>query len=247
MSFLGLFGGKRKTNLQPDIPRPVQSDLYFTSPDATSGGYNLRDFAKKRIRGEGLGFGSDYTDRMANPAIAQLENSFQKSTLPTISSEASKRGLGRSSLVTSQIGEAERQKNLDVNSLVSQFYNLNKMQEKKDLSEGLGLAQDLQNQENSMLQDRAAASERTRDLTASRAASYDQQDQTMRDRFLQAAGGISTNFFGSAAGQGLLNRFGLNNMVLPNQTRANIIGNFSDDDLGRMIMERQMRRNMGML
>src|SRR3990167_4647476 len=123
MSWLGdLFKGQKKVNLTPDISMPTQESLYFTP--------QLRDFAKKRIAGEDLGFGSDYLDKTTNPAIANIDANFKNKTLPLISSEASKRGLARSSIVTDQIGQADQQRNRDVNSLVAQFYQLNELQRK---------------------------------------------------------------------------------------------------------------------
>ena len=166
LDFLG-FGKRHKPNLTPSFGYPEQKNLFFQSDDAKQGGYSLRELAKSRIKagqtGEitpGIGYGSDFVSRTANPAIAKLDARFRESTVPRISSEASKRGLGRSTLVTNEIGRASQEVDRDVADLVSKFYQLNKMQEKTDINQGISLGQDLDTQERSMLSDQAAASER---------------------------------------------------------------------------------------
>ena len=161
LSFLG-FGKKEKPNLVSPVARPQAAQL--------SNVPMLRDIAKTRLTsGQGLGFGDEYTSKASNPGIAKLESSFQNSTMPKISSEASKRGLARSSIVTDQISQAEQSKNRDVSDLISKFYTLNEAQKKQDYGQALTLAQNLDQQEAGLLSDAAAEGERVRDLTAGRA------------------------------------------------------------------------------
>jgi len=161
---MGLFsfltGKTKKTNLTPAEDYPSQESLYFTNPSATSRGYNLRDFAAKRIRGENLGFGDDFVNRQSSPGIEQIDANFKNRTMPTLSSEASKRGLARSSIIQDQIRQADLQRNRDVDSMVAEFQKLNEMQKKTDQQNAVQLASGLQDQERSILADRAAASER---------------------------------------------------------------------------------------
>jgi len=127
MSLLSnLFKSSKKVNLTPDIPRPTQEQLYFTP--------SYRNLVDRRVnKGLDLGYGDDFVSKSANPAIANLENSFQQKTMPFLSSELSKRGVARSAgagLATDVLGKAEHQKNLDVNELISKFYTLNEAHKK---------------------------------------------------------------------------------------------------------------------
>ena len=169
MAVLGFLGKKAKPNLSPSIEYPQQNQLYFTSPTASQGGYNLRDIFAKRLKGEGLGFGAEFVDKTANPVIAQREASFRNKTVPFLSNQLSARGVSRSGgsgLATGILGEAELSKNRDVDEIFSKMYQLNKMQEKTDFGQALGEANYLQGQEADMLGQRAAANERLTDKTA---------------------------------------------------------------------------------
>lgn len=157
LDFLG-FGRREKPNLVSSVARPQAADLYNVK--------TLREIAKKRLTtGEGLGYGDDFTSRMSSPGIAQIDANFKERTVPTISSEASKRGLARSSIVTDQIGRADQARNRDITEQVAKFQYLNELQEKQDYGQALTLAQNLDQQEAGLLSDAAAEGERVRDLT----------------------------------------------------------------------------------
>src|SRR3990167_10493218 len=101
MALFGLFGKKAKPNLSPSFRFPEQKFFTFTGDDAKQGGYSLKELAKTGIRaaqtGEatpGIGYGPDFVSRTTNPGISKLDARFRESTVPRISSEASKRGLG---------------------------------------------------------------------------------------------------------------------------------------------------------
>jgi len=158
-----LTGKKKKVNLTPDIPYASQEQLFFTSPNASKEGYSLKDFAAKRIKGEGLGFGEDFLDRSTSAPIKSREARFRENELPAINSQLSARGLARSAgpnLATDVLARAEAGKERDINDLISQFYVLNERQKKSDQSEGLRLAESLQGEQRGMLDNMAAASER---------------------------------------------------------------------------------------
>ncbi len=193
LGFLG-FDKRSKPNLNPDFQYPEQTQLSFANEDAKQGGYSLKELAKARIRAgqtgimtPGIGFGPDFTSRMANPAIAKLDASFNESTVPRISSEASKRGIGRSNLVVNEIGRAEAEKNRDVADLMSKFEYLNKQQEKSDISEGIGLGERLDNQEADMLTNKAQASERLVDRTVGQSNIQNQKADKMQTATIAAA------------------------------------------------------------
>lgn len=91
--------------------------------------------------GKGIGFGSDYTSRVTNPAVAQREYRFAKKELPALSGELSGRGLGRSSIAGQQIGESMGQKERDINSYLAEAYAQDEAQKKLDQAryENLGM------------------------------------------------------------------------------------------------------------
>lgn len=163
LGFLG-FGKKSKPNLVPDImpPSATDSPLYG----------QLKDFAANRIKagttGEetpGVGFGPDFVSKTSNPAIAQIDANFRDRTLPTISNEASKRGLARSSIVADQIGRADLQRSRDIDSMVADFYKLNEIQKKSDITEGVNVGNTLDTQYLNQGNQQAAESAKIRDLT----------------------------------------------------------------------------------
>ena len=136
--FSSLFGKSKKQNLTPDISYPTQEQLYFTPM--------LRKLAGQRIEGAttgrdvpGVGFGDDFVSKATNPIVTERMRRFREETVPTISSEASRRGLGRSTLTTRQIQRAERDTQSDIDQLLSKFYVLNEQQKKSDLTEGINL------------------------------------------------------------------------------------------------------------
>lgn len=195
MGFLG-FGKRDKPNLTPAVLPPAQRDLYFTSDTASKGGYNLRDFAAKGIRGEGLGFDDDWLSKSANPAIAKLDASFRERTLPGISNAASSRGIGRSNLVVNEISRAEQENNRDVADLMSKFYTLNEAQKKTDQTQALNLATGLQNQEASLLNESAQASERQVGRNVAQANIKNASADAMRNQSLQAIGSLASPIMG---------------------------------------------------
>ena len=138
-----LLGKKNKVPQQEYRPfnLPSQESLYFTP--------TLRQFASKRLAGQDLGFGDNFTG-LANPAIAQRKARFLGETLPFLGSELSKRGVSRSAgpgLATDIIGRAEQGTQRDIDELLSRFTILNEEQKKRDLREGLDVATGLQEQE----------------------------------------------------------------------------------------------------
>ena len=203
-----LTGRTKKTNLVPEIQQPIPGNQFFTGVDASRGNYNLRDLAKRRLQGQDLGLGDDFVDKMVSPAAASLEAGFQNKTLPRLSSEASKRGISRSSIITDQIGQAESEKNRDVSNLVAQFDYLNRMQKKTDMTEGINLAANLNREEVGMDSERAAASERqvTRNIAGDQY--QDANKAAAGGRILQAAGAA----VGGPIGGAIAGSFGGGNM-----------------------------------
>lgn len=231
---------RKKPNLTPSISMPTQEQLHFTP--------QLRDFASSRIAGNNLGFGEDYLSKTSNPVIAQREAAFKNKTVPFISNQASSRGLGRSSLVTSQLGEAEQDKNRDIDSMVGQFYHLNELQKKQDQTQALGVAQNMQGQESGMRTNAASASERLANATAAQQNTYQDQDRQLAMQGIQAVGsaiaGVPIGGMGGLGGFGggasigpALQQFGLSGITGSLGPQTNILGSLNPGQLGTMGIE----------
>lgn len=207
--FLG-FGKSRKTNLTPDVPRPLATDLAMNK--------TLRDYAKSRIAGVGTGFGDDFVDKATNPTIQASNTRFREETLPGISNAASARGINRSTLATDQINKAYRNQGQDIDQLVSQFEVLNRQQKKTDEASGVGVAQNLDSQEAGLMTSAADASERLADKTAGRADALNAQDRARQNQTLQALGGavggpIGASVSGAFGGGGDLTKMSTKDLL----------------------------------
>lgn len=208
MAFLG-FGKRRKPNLTPDVgfkmPSEVNSGLYTP----------LSDLAKRRIQagytGEdapGVGFGPDFLNRATSPAIASREARFRETEMPQLSSELSKRGVSRSvgpGLASDVITRAGQSKERDINELIARFQVLNEAQKKTDITQGIGVGQDILGQDISQANRQAEASERLVGRTAERATQFNADDKERQQRVISAlagaiTGGTSGGFSGAASG-----------------------------------------------
>lgn len=165
MGLFSIFAKKSKPNLTPPIGMPTTDDLPFLGPDSRARGDNLRAYASSRIRGENLGFGDDFVSKATNPVIKGRETLFRESTVPTISNQYSSRGLGKSSLAANAVGKAERDKNQDIDELVSKFYVLNESQKKTDQANAVGLAERINDQAAGIETNRANASANLQNAT----------------------------------------------------------------------------------
>lgn len=229
MGLFSIFAKKSKPNLTPAISMPTTEDLPFLGPTSRAQGYNLRDYAASRIKGENLGFGDDFVSKSTNPAIRGRETLFRESTVPTISNQYSSRGLGKSSLAANAVGKAERDKNQDIDELVSKFYVLNEAQKKTDQNNAVGLAERINNQALGVETNRAAASERLTNNTAAQTNLNNKNNAEQAD----AIGNTIVSFLtggatGGATGamQGLASSTG----IPTGSAKANIAGR-SDSEL----------------
>lgn len=208
LSFLG-FGKKEKPNLTQNYQAPPGA---MESPMWGS----LSQLAKQRIAGEGTGFGDDFTSRMSSPGIAQIDANFNNRTMPKLSSEASKRGLARSSIVQDQIGQADQARNRDIASMVANFQYLNEQQKKTDQQSGINLGSQLQsdflNQGNQAASQFNAAEAGNTARTAGVAATNNQNSLNRQNQTIgallgaatggMAGGGMSGAFYGASQGFG---------------------------------------------
>ena len=241
MSWISNVLKPKKANLTPDVQQPSQEDLFHTS--------KLRDVVSRGLNGEGLGFGNDFVNRQSSPGIAQIDANFRDRTLPTLSNEASKRGLARSSIVTDQIGRADQQRNRDVQETVARFQYLNELQGKQDYTQVLNQANTMQGQQAALLGNRASASERLTDKTAAQQNQRQADNQKMLGSMIESGAPLVASSVGAVGGgiEALLQKAGLGNVAQSLRpageaiqsglkgVSANVLSTMSDDDLDQMI------------
>lgn len=232
--FSNFFGGSKKVNLTPDVttlsPQEVNPKMYGS----------LSDLAKNYMKGPG--FGDDFLGKATNPAIANIDANFQNRTMPTLSNEASKRGLARSSIVQDQIGQADLQRNRDINQLMSQFYTLNEQQKKNDTQFGAGLGQDILGGDVASQHARVAESERLANATAADARGRETADNTKFGQFLQAGAQLAVPALGGLSSlSGMAGMSGISDLLskaqggmsqFNNATKTKMLG---DDELDALI------------
>ena len=189
-----MFAKKSKPNLTPD-----KSPMAFGSSAYTP---TLRDFAQKRIRGEGAGFGDDFVNKMTNPTTASREARFQNDEVPFINNQFSSRGLARSAgggMVTDTLNKANQSKNRDIDEMMAKFDYLNRVQTKQDISEGVRVGQQQQGAEFAQSNEEAAASRNLRDATVGQQNLKNQQNMDTANSIGNAALGV----LGGPAGQAM--------------------------------------------
>lgn len=189
MSLLSnFFRSSKKVNNTPDVtplmPSQINPEMYGT----------LSKKAKDYTNGVGTGFGDSYVSSVTNPIIQASQRRFQNETVPFISSQASARGLGRSSIATDQLNKAGQEQQSQVDQLMAQFYNLNQTQKKSDERFGVGLGSDILSKDTSAQHDVAAASERLAERTAADTRQRESQDNAKVQQFGQSAVALGQSF-----------------------------------------------------
>jgi len=123
-----LWGSPEKTNANQAKytgPKPYASLTEFPV------GSKLNETILAGLGGQGWGFGEDYVNKATSPAVAQILHN-----APKVQREAqdtySARGLGRGTAVARDLNELSAQRELDINSLLSQAYLTNEQQKKTD-------------------------------------------------------------------------------------------------------------------
>lgn len=192
LSFLD-FGKKEKPNL---------TQAYKAPPSAESSPLygDLRDLARKRIRGEEVGFGDEFVNKATNSQAKRMRQDFMDYTNPYLDSELSKRGVARSAgggLATDIKTRAYQTNMSDIDNLMERFYVLNKAQEKADTTEGINLGNTLDtqylNQGNIASESFNAAERGNTERTAGRAATNNANALARQNNVLQAAGGFMSS------------------------------------------------------
>ena len=205
LGFLG-FGKRSKPNLTQNYQAP---------PSASSaplfGG--LKRLAERRLGGQDLGFGEDYLNKATNAPIASREARFNEIELPQLSSQLSSRGLARSAgpnLATDVLTRAGQNKERDINDLLAQFYQLNQVQRKADVTEGIRVGDQLNtqylNQGNQSSSQFNAAERGNTERTAQSSATDNAADRARQNQVIGTlmnaiAPGSGQAFSGAGGGQ----------------------------------------------
>lgn len=193
LDFFG-FGKKRKTDLGPPPEgrrSPAQTELFFTKP--------LRELGTESIAGlrspldsaalDRFGLGADLANKLTSPVAAQSKLRFQTETAPGISSAASARGLGRSSIPVRQIAQADVERGAGLDVLLSQLELLNRQAARGQQQFGTNIAGGLQTQQARLKEARAREEERGMMRTTGVAEQRNAEDLARQNQFLQATGG----------------------------------------------------------
>lgn len=221
LGFLG-FGKSSKPNLTQNFRMPASAESAPLFGD-------LRALASKRIRGEGLGFGDDFVNKATNSQAQRMRADYNQYTSPALDSELSKRGVARSAgggLATDIKTRALQTNQSDIDMLMERFFVLNESQKKADQTEGINLGNQLNtqylNQDNEQSSQFNAAERGNTERTVARANTNNANALARQNQTLQAAGALTGDFFGSNAGQGILNKLGLGGMRQPNSSKLKL-------------------------
>ena len=107
--FLGL--GKKS----PDI-KPITTPLPPKTIGVTPIGQDVTSLIRQAMQ---QGFGPGFVSATTSPVAEQLRTTLRRETIPGIESAASARGLGRSTIVGRDIGEATAQTGRDINQVIA--------------------------------------------------------------------------------------------------------------------------------
>lgn len=204
MSLFGSLFKTKKVNQATPQPFRTYSDAPLNEP--------LSLLAKKRINAGltgnipddgSIGFGPDFVSKTTNPAIAQRNAQFTQQEMPFISSQLSARGVGRSGgagLATDIVNKASEQKNRDVDEIFAKMFQLNKAQEKADISEGIGLGKNLDDSYIAQENQKSSAAERQVSATNADARAREARDAQLSGNILQAGAQLAVPMLGGMSG-----------------------------------------------
>lgn len=183
--FSTLFSSAKKTNLTPNItpPSATQAPQYGA----------LNQLASQRIQAgitgqdtPGVGFGNDYVNQATNPVAESMRRNFNLYTSPTIQNQYSGKGAGYSSMGASAQALGQGNVESDIGNLMAKFYTMNEAQKKNDITQGIGVGEDLNSTFLNQGNQQAAASERLANATAAQNNYAQSVDQQRAGQLMQA-------------------------------------------------------------
>ena len=128
-----LFGfGKKKTT-----PQPQQNVFGPRSIKETPEGAQFVKTLQERLAGRGVGFRPEVIAGATAPFAAQQRPELRERTIPTISAQASARGVGRSTIPVGQIGQASAGVERDIASRVAELSLADEQQRRAEINAAL--------------------------------------------------------------------------------------------------------------
>ena len=210
MGLFGMLGKKQKS----------QEDFGHTAmlPWEIPGGQNYLDTIQSRMKGEGVGYRpeilSGVTSQWGKTRRGQLLNN----ELPAINTAASARGLGRSSVVTSQIGRAEQESAQDIANKAAEMELMNEQQRRQEINDAVTKLGGWVNTGVGASATRASQAMQGSELLHARSMARKKEDNDFRNQLIAtgataaggllglggfgALGGLVSGVGGSAAGGG---------------------------------------------
>ena len=92
---------------------------------------------KERIAGRNVGFSQDVMNQSTAPYATARRAMVSEYETPAITGAASARGLGRSSLVTSQIGQAQKEASRDIEQRIADIVLKNEVQKRTEINQAV--------------------------------------------------------------------------------------------------------------
>lgn len=135
MSWLSdLFGGssKKTTDLMSNVPK---LKVYGFEDSATAPKY--KQTLEERLAGRGVGYDPESLSAIAAPYAQAEMNTFKNYTMPTISQQASSRGLGKSTIPTNQIRLGAQEVGTSIGKNVAELTKANEQQKRDEINKAL--------------------------------------------------------------------------------------------------------------
>ena len=195
MGFLdSLFGKKKKSQEDVGGKPPLLWELPSYEPTASA--------LKSRAAGIGVGYRPEILSGTESAYAKQRRGALEGYEIPAITSGASARGLGRSSVVTSQIGRAEQEAGRDIEERVAQMRLADEQQRRTEIQNALGGLQNLLGQEAGAAATRGAWEKDVSQWHAGRSDKRKAEEDAFRNKLIATGGAIAAPLLSMIPGVG---------------------------------------------